>query len=132
MGTTVIGLDALIHDLERMQEEGPRQFRGVVSKGAVNIKKDWRRGWSSIAHAPHIPRSIDYDIDGADTIEAEIGPNEALGPELQGFLGVILTYGNPEGTSAPNDAGQRALDREEPGFVRAVERVAVDLLDGWL
>lgn len=130
MGTHTVGLDGLLADLERMQEEGPRQFRGVVSRGALNVKQAWRRGWSGIAHAPHIPRSIDYDLDAqGEEFNAEIGPNMDLGPELQGFLGRILEYGNPEGTSAPNPAGLRALEAEDPRFVAAVERVAVDLLD---
>jgi hypothetical protein len=131
MGTHIVGLSELLATLEHVQADGPRQFKGVVSRGALNVKRDWRQGWSHISHAPHIPRSIDYDLDSTgDEYEAEIGPNMDLGPQLQGFLGRILEYGNPEGTSAPNPAGLRALTVEEPRFVAAVEKVAMDLLDG--
>lgn len=89
----------------------------VVSKGALNIKQDWRKAWSGIRHAPRLPQSITYDLDAVSGrgVEAEIGPETEVG---QGFLGAVIHFGGVH--NAPRPAGFEALAREEPRFVAAL------------
>lgn len=98
----------------------------VVSKGALNVKSDWRANASGNAHAPHYPASITYDLKADATgIEAEIGPDKSL---PQGPLGNILEFGTSK--NPPHLDGQRALSAEEPRFIAALEAVAEKALLG--
>jgi len=98
----------------------------VVSKGALNIKNDWRANASGNAHAPHYPASITYDMDvRADAVEAEIGPDK---DKKQGALGNILEFGTSK--NPPHNDGGRALAVEEPKFIAACEAVAEQALLG--
>lgn len=125
----IVGLAEWEADLLRAAVTAPVEVRQVLFRGALNIKKDWQRRWSGIAHAPHIPRSIDYDIEGSPLApEAQIGPNRELGPEAQGFLGAILEYGGIH--NGPVPGGLPALDQELPRFERALADLSVELLDG--
>jgi hypothetical protein len=98
----------------------------VVSKGALNVKNDWRANASGNKHAPHYPASITYDLHGdATSIEAEIGPDKNL---KQGPLGNILEFGTSK--NPPHLDGARALAAEEPRFIAACEAVAEQALFG--
>lgn len=98
----------------------------VVSKGALNVKNDWRANASGNAHAPHYPASITYDIeDGPESVSAEIGPDKNL---KQGPLGNILEFGTSK--NPPHNDGGRALAAEEPRFFEACETVAEQALLG--
>jgi hypothetical protein len=92
-----------------------RDTRAVVTRGAMNIKKDWRANarQSAPQHAPMYPRTIGYDVAayGRDIIMATIGPDKG-GP--QGALGNLLEYGSVH--NPPHRDGGRALDIEEPRF----------------
>jgi len=95
------------------------QVRPVVSKGALNIKNDWRGRSSGLAHAPAYPASIGYDpYEEAGFIGAEIGPDKN---KRQGPLGNILEFGTSK--NAPRLDGQQALAAEEPRFIAALEAV---------
>jgi hypothetical protein len=97
----------------------------LVKRGAVNVKRDWRRGWNDIKHAPRLPYSIDFDIEEGDGfVEAEIGAQD--GPVNQGFLAPIIAFGGIH--NAPNPADQRALDLEEPRFAAEAEKLSEELL----
>lgn len=51
------------------------EVRGVIQKGALNLKKKLQREASGVAHAPGLPRAINYDTKFSnDGVEAEIGP----------------------------------------------------------
>jgi hypothetical protein len=106
-----------------LRQAGPvtrAQARGVVAKGAQNIKKDWRAGWKGLKHAPRLPYAIDYDLaSGPAGPEAEIGPNK---DKTQGALGNLLEFGSSK--NPPHPAGQAALDREEPRFIAALTEIA--------
>jgi hypothetical protein len=98
----------------------------VVSKGGLNVKKDWRANASGNAHAPHYPASITYDMEvRAGAVEAEIGPDK---DKKQGALGNILEFGTSK--NPPHNDGGRALAVEEPKFIAACEAVAEQALLG--
>ena len=119
----VEGVDGLAASFDRIAAEIPKTLQGVVKKGAQNIKDDWRRRWSHIAHAPRLRRAVTYDVHvNKSRIWAEIGPVE--GPELQGFLGPIIEYGGIH--NAPIPGGVPASDAEAPRFERAI----ADAVDG--
>jgi len=103
------------------------QARAVVSRGALNIKNDWRAGAraSSGRHARLYPSSIGYDLEplpGGGT-GAVIGPDK---DRPQGALGNLLEYGSVH--NPPHNDGGRALLAEEPRFERAVEDLGGELL----
>ncbi|MEU4399778.1 hypothetical protein [Micromonospora orduensis] len=119
------GLNELRAVLESAADDAVDEGRKVVSKGALNIKKDARRFASGIAHAPAYPSAIGYDVRTAGTtVSAEIGPDKA---KRQGALGNILEYGTVK--NAPYAHLGPALDIESPRFVAAVEQLGVDLLE---
>lgn len=126
MGMRVTGLDELQRTLTGAASAAPREVTAVVSKGALNIKNDWRRAWQGLAHAPALPRAISYDV--SQTLrgpEAEIGPDK---DRSQGALGNIIEFGTVN--NAPRPGGLPALQREEPKFVAALEALCADLLGG--
>lgn len=106
-------LAKLVHDLEREAVVTVAEVAKVVSKGALNIKRDWRKRATGIAHAPRYPRSINYDLSG---FTAEIGPEDS--PENQGFLGPILEFGGAH--NGPRNDGGQALEAEAPRFEKAL------------
>jgi hypothetical protein len=117
-------LNALVHDLTQAGTVAGAEARKVVAKGGLNIKNDWREGWAGMAHAPLLPLSIGYDVNvSASGIEAEIGPDK---DKAQGALGNLLEFGSVN--NPPNPAGQKALDREEPRFVQALENIVGKIL----
>lgn len=117
------GLDELRRDLalipDRILDEGEK----IVGKGMSNIKKDAqrRRRAQHLAHAPHVPRSYDYDVRRHDyVIRGEAGANIA---KLQGGIDIYLEAGTA--TSAPHPVWGPSLDAELPNFTRYAE----DLLE---
>lgn len=125
VSVTSTGINELAVALESAAENAVDEGRKVVSKGALNIKKDARRFASGIAHAPSYPYSIGYDTKvSGTTASAEIGPDK---DKRQGALGNILEYGTVK--NAPFAHLGPALDIESPKFVAAVEKLGVDLLE---
>ena len=131
MGVTIVGLDELIRDLEAVPVEGPKKFRKVVSKGALNIKLGWRRRWlprigGGAQNLPHIVRGIGYDTtERGSNFSAEIGV-AATNPQAP--LAHFPEHGSVR--NAPNPGGLPSLLEEEPRFVQAVADAAVELLEG--
>lgn len=110
---SIKGENELVAEFEDARVFTRSEAKKVVSKGALNVKSEWRRRWRGIAHAPRLPLSISYDItEAADEIRAEIGPVD--GPALQGFLGAIIEFGGIH--NAPIPGGLPALQAEEPRF----------------
>lgn len=110
-------LERLAHDLRQEAVVTPAAVRAVVSKGALNIKQDWRQRSQGIEHAPRYPQSINYTTKG---FTAEIGPEDSA--QNQGFLGPILEFGGAH--NAPRNDGQAALDTEAPKFTAAIAALA--------
>lgn len=118
--------EALAADLAAAPARVAADIVPVVSKGALNVKNDWRTNASGNPHAPHYPASITYDLDvQPDGVEAEIGPDKNL---PQGPLGNILEFGTSK--NPPHLDGQRALAAEEPRFIEACATVAEQALLG--
>lgn len=126
MGIDLTGLDALTTAIEGSRAVIEREGRAVVSKGALNVKNDWRSNAASSAgrHARLYPSSIGYDIaQSPGVVEAVIGPDKA---RPQGALGNLLEFGSVH--NPPHNDGGRALDAEEPRFAAAVEALADQFL----
>lgn len=92
-----------------------RDVRAVVTRGALNIKTEWRVNARATGrkHAKQYPRSVGFDVHsfGPDQVLAIIGPDKG-GP--QGALGNLLEYGSVK--NAPHNDGGRALVNETPRF----------------
>lgn len=115
------GLDDLVVDLHSVPEKLMPKVRGVVSKGALNIKGDWADRWKGHPSIRHLPRAINYDVtSGRDFAEAEIGPDPG---KRQGNMAHLIEFGRAEYGSvrnAPIPGGVPALTAEEPRFVQAL------------
>ena len=95
--------------------------RGVVQKGALNIKNGARERISGHPHAPAYPSAITYDSKaGPTSAEAEIGHDKG---KRQGALGNILEYGTVNNAPIPHI--RPAADEELPRLERALEELAV-------
>lgn len=106
---------------ERSIPEAERGMVAAVTRGALNVKNDWRTNAiaSSGRHARRYPYSISYDVTpipgGA---EAEIGPDK---DKPQGALGNLLEFGSVN--NQPHNDGGRALLAEEPRFTAQVAAI---------
>jgi hypothetical protein len=123
-------LNDLERDLEQAASRMPAEAHAVVSKGALNIKNDWRDAWDDLReHGKHVHKTIGYDITsaGGDEIIANVGP-DARKLKMQGALGGIIEFGSP--TSAPIPGGAPALIKESPRFEEALGAAAERLLSG--
>lgn len=124
MSLTVDGLDELIGSLDAAGLRAVPAVRAVVSKGALQVKTDWRRRWSGMRHAPALPAAITYDVTASrSTVRAVVGPDKR---RAQGALGNLIEYGSIH--NAPRPAGRPALDDEEPRFVAALAALAGSVL----
>lgn len=103
-----------------------KDVRAVVSKGALNIKTQMVAEMGASSSFKGTARSITYDLSGnAFFSEAQIGPK--VGDGEVGGLGGIAYHGNSRGGGTVPDP-QGALDRETPGFEKALG----DILGGLL
>ncbi|MEU3665748.1 hypothetical protein [Streptomyces virginiae] len=128
MTADVRALVQLAVAFERNIPEAERAMVAVVTRGALNVKNDWRDNAraSSGRHARLYPGSISYDVKlipgGA---EAEIGPDK---DKPQGPLGNLLEFGSVN--NGPHNDGGRALLVEEPRFVAQVAAITERLGPG--
>lgn len=121
--------NAELRKLQRdLQNAGPKtmaEARGILQKGALNIKKDWQARWQGMSHLPHLARAVSYETDYTkDGAEAEIGPDKG---KLQGALGNVAEFGTAK--NAPRPAGMPALNAEAPRFEKALADLAERILD---
>lgn len=114
-----------VHALVRDFEDAPAKFargaRGVVKKGALNIKNELQREAkaSGIAEAKDLARWISYDV---DQLSAEVGP-------VMGNAGsfAFLYLGNSKnGPVLPDPVN--ALNREAGNVEKYLGDVAEDIL----
>lgn len=123
---TYNGLDELIADLDRAVKLTSPGVLAVVTKGALNVKKDWAQRWSGLSHAPSLGAAVSYDVTyGFGGVKAEIGPDKA---RRQGALGNLLEFGSVN--NAPHPGGTPALEAEAPRFEKALGDLAEKLLNG--
>lgn len=129
MGARITGMDEWLHTLESLPERAPKEFRLVVKRGGVQIKKDWQARWNAIksmpTHIPHLVRGVGFETsEKGSTYSVEVGVNPR---NKQAFLSKIVEYGTL--TSAPHPAGKPSLDAEVPKMERYALKVAGDLLE---
>lgn len=118
-------LDELIDDFDALPQRIVAGARRRVERGAVNIKREWKRRWEGHDHIPHLPNAISYDVhDDGERFTAEVGPDKE---KRQGPLGNIIEFGTVN--SAPIPGGSPALDEEEPRFVNTMADLAEKALD---
>lgn len=114
-------------DLATVGHQAHDQARAIVTKAAVNVKKDWRENAKHSAgkHAPAYPYSITFDEPktAGGQISIEVGPDKA---KRQGALGNLIEFGSAN--NPPHNDGGRALDAEEPRLASFAEKLAADLL----
>lgn len=120
-------LGKLAADLRQSKADARKQTRGVVVRGALEIKKAWKADaerWQQDGTAKSYPSSISYD-DSRTVLghEAEIGPDK---DRKQGALGNLMEFGS--NNNVPQNSGGRALRAEEPEFIRQMQKIADDLL----
>lgn len=123
----VSDVNRLAAEIESKAQRVGAEAAAVVRKGALNVKTEARQFASGIAHAPHYPRSITYDIEGDGRfgrVAAEIGPDKDI-PGAQGALGHFLEYGLSD--TPPRAHLGPALDREAPRFEKALADIAEDI-----
>ena len=103
-----------------------RDVRQVVSKGALNIKRQLVAEMGASAHFKGVASSITYDLTGnAFFSEAQIGPK--VGDGQAGALANIAIFGGSRGGgTVPDPKG--ALEREVPGFEKALGEILGGLL----
>lgn len=112
-------------DLDRAAAIAPAAA-AVVTKAAVNVTADARRRVTGLAHAPAYPRSIGFDPVGVTRLYATtvVGPDK---DKRQGALGNILEFGTVKNPPIPHLGP--AAEAEEPRFARAMEDLALKVLD---
>ena len=115
----------LAADMSKVDERLTRHLIPVVRKGAVNIKNaiqaDLRK--SSNAGFRHVATTVSFDeLDGG--FGAEIGPTKPAGA-----LANVAFFGTSRGGGTVRDPWH-AVEDEEPGFIRELEKVAEGLVFG--
>lgn len=121
---TVVGDDVIVAELDAAQSQILPQVTAVVSKGALNIKNQWKAAWKGLPHARALPFSIGYDmLTLPGSISATIGPDK---DRKQGPLGNLLEYGSEN--NAPRPGGSPALDTEAPKFAAALDALVAQVL----
>lgn len=119
----VTEVDRLLTDLGKV-DDVLKEGRQSVSKGALNIRRNWRRRWGGHPHIPALPSAVTYDLaEFGYRVEAEIGPDK---DRPQGPLGNIIEFGTSK--NAPIPGGLPSLDAEAPRFEKAIEKIGEDLL----
>jgi hypothetical protein len=117
---SVVGLDALLHDLETAGPKVLAGARAVLQKGALNIKNGMREDFTGHRHAPLIPYAVTYDTRiTAGGAEAEIGVDKN---RPQGALGNLLAFGSSKNAAVVDHTA--ALRRELPALERYLADVA--------
>lgn len=114
-------LDDLAVALDGAADEAGKRVRPVITRGALNVKTDWKRRWAHLSNAPALPAAITYDTRLTPTgAAAEIGPEKE---RRQGALGNLIEYGSVN--NAPHPGGRPAAAAEEPRLARALEDLGV-------
>lgn len=117
---------ALSRDIAAAVARVPAEGRQIVSKGALNVKKQQQAEMAASTHFKGIARSITYDLSGgAAFCEAQIGPKSGAGSP--GNLANIAYFGGSRGGGTVPDP-RVALEAEAPGFFAAVEAMAAKAL----
>lgn len=111
--------------LTRAHGKALDETEAVVKKGCLNIKNDWAQRWSGLAHAPAVGASINFDVFYTLTaVNGEVGADKG---KRQGALANLIEFGSVN--NGPIPGGLPALQAEQPRFEKALEDLALRLLD---
>jgi hypothetical protein len=120
-------LERLLTDLNDASVKIGPAVRAVVSKGALNVRRDAKNAFEDQRVGNYLPlygSSITYDLDTVGHVTtAVIGPESG---KPQGSFGGVVEYGSPTSPAMPHL--NPALDAEEPRFVDQVGDAAVRAL----
>jgi len=120
-------LNRLVADLAEVPAGAHRRVVQAVKYTAHGIRDFARGAVSGLAHAPHYPQAITYDVDDlgeAKGVTAEIGPEHE---RRQGSLGNILEYGTIK--NPPYAHLGPGLDHWTPDLQQGLEKAAADALE---
>lgn len=121
------GVDAWRDVLDRAAEEIVPGARKVTTRGALNVKKGWKKRWQNINRLGGLPRTITYDVDANGTsILAEIGPDLDKGGQAP--LAFIPEHGVAQHNTRAQPGGAPALAEEAPMFERHLGDLGEELL----
>lgn len=119
------GLQEWADQLEAAGKDITKQVAKITGKACGNIKRDVRKRWIGLAHLPHLPRAVNYDVTTKGSlVVGEVGADHALS---QGKLAWTQEYGTP--TSSPHPAFRPAADKEVPVWVDYLEQAAAEALE---
>ena len=123
--------DAALH-LKEVPAKAIPKVRGVVVKGAVNIKNQMRRDAEASSSFSAIAPTIDFDIHqgafgGSSAINAEIGPDAAK--DEAAALAGFAYFGGAKGGGGTVSDPREALNAEEPRFLENIAKVAGFVFD---
>lgn len=113
-------LRRLSADLGRASAQTATGARAVVAKGALNVKNDTRKNVSKHPSWKRLASTVNYDLLG---LTATIGYEDRGQGELAGIYEFGSSRRGPHPTLVP------ALQREAPGFERALLALGVKALD---
>lgn len=115
----------LVADLGKLDDNVSHEVPKIVTRGAVNIKKDMQEAMKKTSDGGfrYVATQIFFDeLD--DGLTAEIGP-EKYG-RGDGSLANIAYFGTSKGGGTIEDP-KFALERETPNFIRELEKIIGEL-----
>lgn len=116
-------------DLGRAADGMTMQVRGVLAKGALNIKDAIRDDFRASTYFNKVAYDVNYtERTEADAVEFEIGPRIGLGKGHQGGLAGIAVEGGIRGGGGTVRDPAEALADELPAINEHINK----LLDGIL
>lgn len=124
MVVDVSELRKLASDLSSAPKLVRSEARGVIAKGALNIKDQMR---DEVARSRHFKfaHTVSYDLKvGGDTIEAEVGPETGGVGSLAGFA----YFGGVNGGGGTVPDPQGALDAEAPNVEKYLDALVAKAL----
>ena len=114
-------------DLERAADGIAPQVRGVMTKGALNIKNVLQADMKASRYFKGVASSITYETKvERDAIEVEIGPDKSKGDGEGGLANIAYFGGTGWGGSQSGGTvadPQLALDAESPVIERFLEEI---------
>lgn len=118
-------VERLARDLGRVPGRVVPEVGKVVTKGALNIQRDWADRWKGLPHLPGLASAINFDVKlGLGSIAAEIGADKG---RFQGPLANVAEFGTVN--NAPHPGGGPALAAQEPKFLKALGDAAEKVIE---
>ena len=118
-------LASLIAALAKAPDEVTKAARGVLQKGALNIKNALNQQAANSPHFKGMAGSVTYDTEiRRHSITAEIGPDKE---RRGGALGNLFFFGGANGGGGTGDL-DAPLREEEPRMVKFLDEAMGKLL----